>query len=339
MAHERCGKAVLDQVWGECVFSALIGRRQPASGLGDTQNPLSRRLANRAWRCRRPGTRRSATWPVTSLIRLLAFVLCLNLYAPGARAQAAIPVDLELVLAVDISRSMSVRELEIQRQGYTAALLDDVVIGDIQWGFHGQIALIYVEWADADRQDVVVDWSLIRNESDAQDFVAKMNTRIEPVLLKTSISSVINFTANLFDQNNYTSARQVIDISGDGPNNDGRYVTYARDDAVARGITINGLPLMTREGTGSAWYLDNLDIYYKNCVIGGRNAFVIPVWDWDDFPKAVLRKLLLEISGIAPPAVLAAGQPRIWRAGSGEIDCLDNAAIWGPTWWFQRRTK
>lgn len=234
---------------------------------------------------------------------------------------------------------MNARELEIQRQGYKAALLDDVVIGDIQWGRHGRIALTYVEWADADRQDVVVGWSLIRNKADAEAFVAKMNTRLEPGTLKTSISTALTFAASLFDKNIYSSARQVIDISGDGPNNDGQHVVRARDQVLAKGITINGLPLMTREGTGSAWYLDHMDVYYKNCVIGGYNAFVVPVWDWDDFPKAVRRKLLLEISGATPPTQLAAGPPRLWRAAAGDFDCMDHDAIWGPTWWYERRKR
>lgn len=268
-----------------------------------------------------------------------ACALLLNPAAPTAQAQQPVEVDLELVLAVDISKSMNARELAIQRQGYIAALLDDVVIGDIQWGYHGQIAVTYMEWADADRQDVIVDWTLIRNRADAEGFVAKLGSRVEPVKLKTSISSAIDFAATLFAKNNFKSKRQVIDVSGDGPNNDGRFVTYARNDAVARGITINGLALMTREGEGSAWYLDNMDIYYKECVVGGRNAFVVPVWDWDDFPKAVRRKLLLELSGAPPPASLAALRPRTWRAATGKFNCLDHEAIWGPTWWYQRRDR
>lgn len=274
-----------------------------------------------------------------ALARLLAYLIFICGGVIDARAQTAIPVDLELVLAVDISKSVNARELEIQRQGYAAALLDDVFIGDVQWGFHGQIALAYVEWADAKRQSLIVGWSLIRNKADAELFVSKMTTRFEPAMRQTSISSLIDFAAALFAKNNFISKRQVIDISGDGPNNDGRYVTDARDDAVARGVTINGLPLMTREGTGSAWYLDNMDIYYKNCVIGGHNAFVVPVWDWDDFPDAVRRKLLLELSGAPPPADLAARRPRVWRAATDDFDCMDHDAIWGPTWWYQRRKR
>ena len=254
-----------------------------------------------------------------------------------AQNSAVIEVDLELVLAVDISRSMNPREMEIQRQGYKAALVDDAVLAAISRGYLGQIAVTYMEWAEAEHQRIVVDWTLIRDKRDAEAFVARMQPTRLPNLRLTSISHAIDQAVALIVTNDYSAPRQVIDISGDGPSNDGRTITFARDDAVARGVTINGLPLMTREGVGGAWYLDDLDIYYKLCVIGGPDAFVLPVHDWADFPDAVRRKLLLELSSKTPPPHLTARPARFQHAAARDrYDCRITDAVWGPTWWYRR---
>ena len=234
-----------------------------------------------------------------------------------------IRVDVELILAVDVSRSMSPRELEIQRRGYAEALVSQEVTDAIARGRYGQIALTYLEWAGTFSQREIVGWSLIRTPEDAQDFAAKLTAQFNTALRRTSISGVIDHSRSLFNLNGFNGLNHVLDISGDGPNNMGRTVTAARDQAVGRGITINGLPLMTREGLGVQWHLDDLDEYYRQCVIGGPGAFVIPVLEWDHFPAAVRRKLVLEIAG---------RQPQVWQAQNtsdvNDYDCLIGEKIW-----------
>ena len=264
------------------------------------------------------------------MIRALALLAVVFL---GARAEANVEVDLQLVLAVDVSGSITEGELEIQRRGYAEALADPAVLAAISGGRLGRVAMAYMEWAAADDQELIVDWMLVRNREDAERFVARMQGPHEPRLRLTSISHGIDFAAALFEGNGFESHRKVIDISGDGPSNDGRVVTWARDDAAARGVTINGLQLMTREGEGGQWYLDDLDRYYRDCVIGGPGAFIIPVMRWADFPKAVRQKLLIELSG-APAPVQYASRPRIWRASAGQDDCRYGDPVWGPKEWW-----
>lgn len=273
------------------------------------------------------------------MTRLHWLALPLLLGASPVVAQTAVPVDVELVLAVDVSRSMSPRELEIQRRGYAAALVSDDVLAAIARGARGQAAIAYVEWAEANAQRILVDWTLVRDRADAEAFAARLTSRFEPDLRLTSISDAIDFATDLFAGNGFASPRQVIDVSGDGPSNDGRPVTHARDDAVARGVTINGLPLMTREGVGGRWYLDDLDQYYRHCVVGGPDAFVVPVLDWSDFPGAVRQKLVLELSGRPPPARFAATTARVQPASTGGYDCRIADAVWGPPSWYRHRDR
>jgi hypothetical protein len=230
--------------------------------------------------------------------RFLAPLLALCLAQP-AIAQDRIEVDLELVLMVDVSRSMTPGELEIQRRGYAAALRSEDVFRAVQSGLLQTVAVTYVEWAGT--QNVVVDWRLLQTRADLLALADTLSSSFNPALRRTSISEAIVFGARSIDQNIYEGLRKVIDISGDGPNNQGRPVTRARDDAVAQGIIINGLPLMTREGMGSQWYLEDLDIYYETCVTGGPGSFVLPVTEWDQFAQAVRRKLVLEMVGLPLP--------------------------------------
>ena len=242
-------------------------------------------------------------------------------------AHAQTEVDLELVLLVDVSRSMSEEELEIQRRGYAEALQSDEIYKAIRRGFLGRIALSYVEWAGT--QQVIVDWRLLETPEDLRAFATTLTAQFNPALRRTSITNALLFGAAMFDDNGFTGLRRVIDISGDGPNNQGGLVTQARDHVVAQGITINGLPLMTNDGFGPQWHLDNLDLYYQTCVIGGPGAFVIPVYNWRDFAGAVRRKMILEI---AAPQV----GPRLWRAQTplrDPRDCLVGEKIWQD---FQR---
>lgn len=230
-------------------------------------------------------------------------------------------VDVELILAVDVSLSMTAGELEIQRRGYAEALVSEDVIDAIRYGGpNSQIALSYVEWAGPSSQRVIVDWTLIRTREDAQAFAAQLTTAFPDALPRTAISSIIDHSLPRFSGNGFAGERQVIDISGDGPNNGGRPVLAARADAAARGITINGLPLMTREGQWTEFDLEDLDAYYRHCVIAGPTAFVIPVLRWEDFPDAVRRKLILELSGTRPPEV---GVTRVEG-----YDCLIGEKIW-----------
>jgi hypothetical protein len=221
-----------------------------------------------------------------------------------------IEVDLQLFLAVDVSRSMTDRELEIQRRGYVEALTSDEVIKAVQRGYLGRIALTYVEWANAGAQRIIVDWTLIESAADLRNFANQLTVRLENGLKRTSISSVITYATKDIDRNGYTSLRKVIDVSGDGPNNSGAPVHQARDDAVAAGVIINGLPLMTKEGQDLKWHLPNLDKYYESCVIGGPGSFVVPVTDWAQFPAAVRRKLVLEMAdaSVITPAAFHIGK-------------------------------
>jgi hypothetical protein len=262
----------------------------------------------------------------------LALGLCL---AP--QANAAEPVDIELVLAVDVSLSMSPDELEIQRQGYAAALVHDRVIEAIAAGVHGRIAVTYVEWAGSTTQHVVVPWTAIATRSDAERFVRQLSAQPPNSARRTSISGALEFGADLFAESGFRGMKRVIDISGDGPNNQGAAVTGSRDALVAQGITVNGLPLMTNGGLSSAYDVEDLDLYYQDCVIGGPGAFMIPVNDWSQFPEAVRRKLVLELAGHRSPVWAreeAANPPvRLAQAGPG-YDCMIGEKMWRDRSWM-----
>ncbi len=226
-----------------------------------------------------------------------------------AMAGQELAVDLELVLAVDVSGSTDAEEARQQRAGYIAAIADPAVVQAIHSNFHQRIALAYVEWSNPDYQRLVLDWALIEDATSAQAFAAAL---AEAPSLKgrwTLISGAIDFAAALFDGNGYAGDRRVIDVSGDGPNNSGRLVTRARDEAVARGIVINGLPILNErpQPFGQLTPVEmTLDVHYAENVIGGPGSFVIPVQDLTDFKAAILSKLIREIA--AAPALPKAGQ-------------------------------
>ncbi len=252
---------------------------------------------------------------------ILAFLLA----APAAAQDKGerIEVDMELVLAVDVSRSMSPRELEIQRRGYAEALASPEVMAAIERGYLGRIAIAYMEWAGVGSQRVVAGWTILETPEDAAAFAEMISATATATMRRTSISDGLLVAADLFRDSPYTSWRKVIDISGDGPNNQGMAVTAARDSVLVRDITINGLPLMTRDGAGAQWHLEDLDLYYEACVIGGLGAFVIPVHDWGQFATAVRRKLVLEISGLA-----ASGLVPAQSEAPPAYDCLIGEKIW-----------
>jgi hypothetical protein len=252
-------------------------------------------------------------------------------------ASAAEPVDVELVLAVDVSLSMSPTELNIQRDGYAAALTDDRVLQAIADGVHGKIAVTYFEWAGTTSHHVIVPWTIIANKADAERVAAKLSAQPANSARRTSIAAALDFGADLFAESQFPGTKRVIDISGDGPNNQGEPVEMARDFVIGQGITINGLPLMTTGGFSSTYDVTNLDQYYTDCVIGGPGAFMIPVNDWSQFPEAIRRKLVLELAGPLSPAWRAedAGRPPVVKVqATAAADCLVGEKMWRDRSWM-----
>jgi len=231
-------------------------------------------------------------------------MLCLCAAAGPAAAQGAPSpaVDLELVLAVDVSGSIDADEAALQRQGYVDAFRHPEVIAAIRSGMTRRIAVAYFEWAGEGWQTPVLDWAVIETEGDARAFADRLADAPIGTGPWTSISSAIDFAVPMFDANGIEGTRRVIDVSGDGTNNTGRPVPAARDEAVARGIVINGLPIMNDRLNVSRPPMPNLDLYFRNCVIGGPGAFVVTAADFRAFGEAIRRKLVLEIAGAVPPA-------------------------------------
>jgi hypothetical protein len=260
---------------------------------------------------------------------LLALPAAAEEWAPQDWQAQGVEVDVELVLAVDVSRSISPEELMIQRLGYAEALTSPEVLAAIGDGLLGRIAITYIEWAGARAQRTVIDWTVIETSAEAQRFADEILGNTLGTMRRTSISGALEYAAGSFEGNGFDGLRRVIDISGDGPNNDGPPVTEVRDAVVARGITINGLPLMTNTG-GGFQELPDLDIYFRDCVIGGPMAFVIPVTGWDQFADAVRRKLVLELAGLPPadPPDAFDGVPVIPASTGGGSDCLIGERMW-----------
>ena len=209
--------------------------------------------------------------------------------------------DLERVLACEVSGSVDEEEAELQRAGTVAALTNESVIRAIKAGRQGRIAVAYVEWGGDHIQRLVVDWSVIDGEASAADFARRLAEAPMSVEMWTSISGVMRFALDVFRSSPHQGRRRVLDISGDGPNNDGALVTGARRAMVKAGITINGLPIIngrpSRYGTPP---LEHLDWYYEDCVIGGPGAFIVIANTYRDFGRAIRRKMILEIAGRTP---------------------------------------
>jgi hypothetical protein len=250
------------------------------------------------------------------MARLAGITLLIALLAGPGPAAERLEVDVELVLAVDISRSMDYEELRIQRDGYVAALRDPQVQRAIADGMLGRIALTYVEWAGTEVSDTLVDWTLIDGPAAAEDFA----TRLEAARLSgargTSISAALAHSAAMIRDNGFVGLKRVIDVSGDGPNNIGRGVEAVRDEVVEEGIVINGLPVMLKAYDGP-FSLENLDIYYQDCVIGGPAAFALSVYEAAKFTETIRRKLILEIAGGIPLTHFAQ-----FEKPAPRIDCL-----------------
>jgi hypothetical protein len=227
---------------------------------------------------------------------LRALVTTMSFLLPAWAMAQDVEVDVELFLAVDVSRSMTEEELDIQRLGYAEALTSPDVLAAIRNGLLGRIAVTYVEWAGTGAQRVVVPWQILETPQHAEEIATTIVTTLGAGMQRTSISGALDYATRAFDGNGFRGLRRVIDVSGDGPNNQGTPVVDARDAALAQGFIINGLPLMTEDALSRFWGIPDLDVYYSRCVIGGPGAFVIPVLDWAAFAPAVKRKLILEIS-------------------------------------------
>lgn len=218
-------------------------------------------------------------------------------------SQAQTPVDLELALAVDISRSIDASEAQLQREGYIQAFRDPEVIQAIETGMLGRIAVGYYEWAGLVQARIIVNWTIIEDTASAHAFADKLRLNFPIPASRTSISGAIDFARPWFENNGFKGSRRVVDVSGDGPNNWGELVTVARDRAVAAGVTINGLPILDPGGGAfSRFNIADLDLYYRDCVIGGTGAFMVVATDFNDFARAVRRKLVLEIANLEPPS-------------------------------------
>ena len=242
---------------------------------------------------------------------LTTLALLMSLTAGEIAAASDQEVDVELVLAVDVSGSMDLEEAQVQRAGYVDALRHPDFVNAVRDGLTGRIAISYFEWAGTIRDSSHLPWQIISSAQDADAFAAQLEARPIATRRGTSISGAIVYGTKLFEANGYSGMRRVIDVSGDGPNNFGPPVTPARDAANALGIIINGLAIMIRP---SAAY-GPLDDYYANCVIGGPGAFVLPVQEPEDFAIAIRRKLILEVSGTEPPA-------RMIPTAGDSIDCM-----------------
>jgi hypothetical protein len=253
--------------------------------------------------------------------------------APDSRSQLTDPkdnssvVDIELVIAVDVSYSMDLDELAVQREGYAQAIVSKEFLQAMKNGPHSKVAITYFEWSASSDQKIIIPWRVIDGPESA-DAVADeiMKTPVRRGS-RTSISGAINFAMPLFEENPYHGLRRVIDISGDGPNNNGAPVTGARDEALQKGITINGLPIMVKEPSYSTMDIDNLDFYYEDCVIGGPGSFVVSIKDREKFKEAIRTKLILEVAGRTPEhriVPVTEKEPR--------VPCLIGEKLWQDRW-------
>jgi Protein of unknown function (DUF1194) len=236
-------------------------------------------------------------------------------------------VDVELILAVDVSYSMDMDELAVQREGYAQAIVSKEFLQALKAGPTGRIAITYFEWAASSDQKIIIPWRVIDGPESAgavSDEILKTPIRRAS---RTSISGAIYFAMPLFEENQYKGLRRVIDISGDGPNNNGAPIVPARDEALSKGIVINGLPIMVKEPSYSTMDIDNLDWYYEDCVIGGPGSFVVPIKDREKFKEAIRTKLLQEVADKTPA-------PRVVPVAEKEprVSCTIGEQIWKERW-------
>ena len=239
---------------------------------------------------------------------------------------SAIPVDVELVIAVDVSYSMDPDEQSLQREGYVLALTSTEFLQALRQGAHGKIAITYFEWAGQSDQKILMPWRVIDGPESADAVAAEISRAPYRRASRTSISGALRFAKPLFDDSGYRGLRRVIDVSGDGANNAGPLVELTRDDVLAAGITINGLPIMLKRPYSGTMDIENLDEYYEDCVIGGPGAFVIPIREREKFIEATRTKLVLEIAGRQPEARIAPAASRM------RVSCTIGERLWQERW-------
>jgi hypothetical protein len=240
---------------------------------------------------------------------------------------SAVPVDVELVLAVDISYSMDPDEQALQREGYVRALTSKEFLQALRQGAHGKIAVTYFEWAGQSDQKIVMPWRMIDGPESADAVAAEIARVPYRRASRTSISGALRFAKPLFDDSGYKGLRRVIDVSGDGANNAGPLVELTRDDVLAAGITINGLPIMLKRPYAGTMDVEELDVYYEDCVIGGPGSFVIPIREREKFIEATRTKLVLEIAGQQPERRVVPVSSR-----SPRISCTIGERLWQERW-------
>jgi Protein of unknown function (DUF1194) len=268
---------------------------------------------------------------IASVLTATAFALAASA-APtlprlAERSPQAIPVDVELIIAVDVSYSMDPEEQALQRDGYVQALRSREFMQALREGAHGKIAITYFEWAGQFDQKIIMSWRLIEGPESADSVAAEIANAPYRRASRTSIAGALIFAKPLFDHSGYRGLRRVIDVSGDGANNSGPLVVPTRDDVLSAGITINGLPIMLKRPNPGTMDIGILDIYYEDCVIGGPGAFVVPIHERKQFIEATRTKLVLEISRREPEArvvPVSADKPR--------ISCTIGEKMWQDRW-------
>jgi Protein of unknown function (DUF1194) len=264
---------------------------------------------------------------VTAMVAGASFAAPRIAEMPGAKGSSAVEVDVELVMAVDISYSMDYDELALQRDGYVQALTSTEFLNALKQGINAKVAVTLVEWAGVNDQRIVLPWRLIDGPASAETVAAEMARAPVRRAYRTSIAGALMFAAALFEGNGFRGIRRVIDVSGDGTNNQGPIVTQVRDDVIAKGITINGLPIMLKEPQPNSIDIKDLDIYYEDCVIGGPGAFVVPIREREKFKDAIRTKLVLDIAALpVEPRVIPAS------AANPRISCTIGEQMWQRRW-------
>jgi hypothetical protein len=242
-------------------------------------------------------------------MRVLVYLFSLVLLSLPAMAQEKTPyktqdktdIDLALALGIDISGSIDPDEAKLQRQGYVMAFRDPVIVRAILGGPNGRIAVAYYEWSDSWMQKLLIDWTLLDSEPAIAAFAQRLDEAPISIARRTSISGAIRYAIPLFGRSPYEPSRKVLDISGDGSNNDGGLVTDMRYEALKEKIVINGLPIMNdRPNPFGFPNEEDLDRYYLACVTGGPHSFVEVAHNFEDFPRAIRKKLLQEVADRGP---------------------------------------
>jgi hypothetical protein len=262
-----------------------------------------------------------------------AFALSLSIAAAGPtlrladKSPSTIAVDVELVIAVDVSYSMDPDEQALQREGYIMALTSREFMRALREGANGKVAITYFEWAGQFDQKIIMPWRLIEGPESADAVANEIAAAPYRRASRTSISGGLTFAKTLFDHSGYRGSRRVIDVSGDGANNSGPLIVPTRDDVLAAGVTINGLPIMLKRPNPGTMDIENLDVYYEGCVIGGPGAFVVPIRERAKFIEATRTKLVLEVAGREP-------EPRIVPASAQapRISCTIGEKMWQDRW-------